>query len=142
MNILKNNKLKHLVAILFIPFAAVFLPNTLAHAQIDPGGDPTNPLAPACETTPDAVFCNDIDDDNNVFNNVNPFLNIIKIAISIMTVLIAIVSVLVIMYAGIRYIYSGGNAEHIKGAKNTLLYAILGLCLSVLANRIVAIVIS
>lgn len=38
-----------------------------------------------------------------------------------------------LIYGGIRYTVSGGNAEAVKNAKNTILYAIVGIVVAVLA---------
>jgi hypothetical protein len=42
-----------------------------------------------------------------------------------------------IIYAGFRYVSSGGNDDAVKGAKNTILYAIIGLVIVALAQIIV-----
>ena len=52
-----------------------------------------------------------------------------------------IISVGFIIWAGIRYVLSGGDAEKVKKAKNTLLYAIIGLLIAALAMVIVNLVI-
>ncbi len=46
------------------------------------------------------------------------------------------VSVIFIIIGGLRYITSGGDAEKVKKAKNTLLYACIGLGVAVLAGVI------
>jgi len=51
-----------------------------------------------------------------------------------------IIAVGFIIWAGIRYVLSGGDAEKVKKAKNTLLYAIIGLLIAALAMIIVNLV--
>ena len=51
-----------------------------------------------------------------------------------------IIAVGFIIWAGIRYVISGGDAEKVKKAKNTLLYAIIGLLIAALALVIVNLV--
>jgi len=51
------------------------------------------------------------------------------------------VSVIVIIYAGIRYATSGGDPGRVSAAKNTLLYAVIGLVVAILAYSIVNFVI-
>jgi hypothetical protein len=46
-------------------------------------------------------------------------------------------TVIMIIYAGFRYVTSGGRDESVKGAKNTILYAIIGLVIVALAQIIV-----
>jgi lysylphosphatidylglycerol synthetase-like protein (DUF2156 family) len=63
--------------------------------------------------------------------------NLVKIVINIISVVVGIVAVIMIIYAGFRYVTSGGRDESVKGAKNTILYAIIGLVIVALAQIIV-----
>ena len=47
-----------------------------------------------------------------------------------------------LIIGGIRYVTSGGDAKKVTDAKNTVLYAIIGLIISVLAYAIVNFVMS
>lgn len=47
------------------------------------------------------------------------------------------ISVLMLVYGGIRYTISGGNASSVTAAKNTILYAIIGLVVALMAYAIV-----
>ena len=60
------------------------------------------------------------------------------------TVLIVIgaVSVVMLIWGGLRYILSGGDNKKVTDAKNTILYAIIGLIICLLAYAIVNFVIS
>ena len=51
--------------------------------------------------------------------------------------IIGAISVLMIIYGGIRYTISGGDAAAVTGAKNTILYAIVGLVVAIMAYAIV-----
>jgi hypothetical protein len=42
-----------------------------------------------------------------------------------------------IIFGGLRYITSGGNDSSVTGAKNTILYAIIGLIIVALAQVLV-----
>lgn len=55
------------------------------------------------------------------------------------TVLLAVglISVVMLLYGGFRYIISGGDSKKVTDAKNTILYAIIGLVIAVLAYAIV-----
>ena len=55
---------------------------------------------------------------------------------------IGIISIIMIIFAGFKYITSGGESSNVSGAKNTLIYAIVGLVLVVLAQVIVKVVLS
>lgn len=62
--------------------------------------------------------------------------------INIFSIVIGIVAVVMIMVAGFRYITSAGDANGITAAKNTLIYAIVGLIVAALAQVIVRYVLS
>jgi hypothetical protein len=47
-----------------------------------------------------------------------------------------------IIWGGLKYITSGGDSGNVTGAKNTILYAIIGLIIVALAQFIVRFVLS
>ena len=51
--------------------------------------------------------------------------------------LIGAICVVMIIYGGVRYTISGGESGAVTNAKNTILYAIIGLIIAVLAYAIV-----
>ena len=62
-------------------------------------------------------------------------------AINIMLFIIGILSVIMLIYGGIRYVLSSGDAGAVQNAKNTIMYAIIGLVIAILAYAIVNFVI-
>ena len=52
------------------------------------------------------------------------------------------VSVLMIIIGGLRYVLSGGDSGNVSAAKNTILYAIVGIIVSLLAYAVVSFVVS
>lgn len=76
--------------------------------------------------------CNsDIDTPDKTVNN------LITTIINILSIVVGIIAVIMIIIAGLRYVTSGGKEEGVKGAKNTILYAIIGLVIVALAQIIV-----
>ena len=55
---------------------------------------------------------------------------------------VGIISVIMLIYGGLRYVLSGGDSKKVTDAKNTILYAIIGLIISILAFAIVNFVIN
>ena len=51
--------------------------------------------------------------------------------------IVGAISVIMIIIGGIRYVVSAGNATHVTAAKNTIMYAIVGLVISIAAYAIV-----
>ena len=70
--------------------------------------------------------------DNGVFNRLT---NTVLMAVGL-------ISVIMLVYGGLRYITSGGDSKKVTDAKNTILYAIIGLVICVLAYAIVTFVLS
>lgn len=54
---------------------------------------------------------------------------------------VGFLSVIMLIFGGLRYIVSGGNASAVTAAKNTILYAIVGLVIAIFAYAIVNFVI-
>jgi len=67
--------------------------------------------------------------------------SIIKKILDIFSWVVGVVSVLMIIFGGFKYITSGGDAGGVTGAKNTILYAIVGLVIVALAQVIVKFVV-
>lgn len=73
----------------------------------------------------------------------SPTVNsVINTVINIMSAFVGVVAVIMIVFAGFRYITSGGDSSKISGAKNTLIYAIVGLVVAALSQIIVRFVVS
>jgi hypothetical protein len=62
--------------------------------------------------------------------------------VTVFSIIVGIVAVIMVIYGGFRYITSGGSSERITGAKNSLIYAIVGLLIVALAQLIVHYVLS
>lgn len=67
---------------------------------------------------------------------------IIKTIINVFSFIVGLVAVIMIIYGGFRYITSGGDSGNIGNAKNTIIYAIIGLVVVALAQFIVQFVLS
>lgn len=80
--------------------------------------------------------CDDIGTDGG--ENVQ---SIATTVIDIFSLVVGIVSVIVIIVAGLRYIISGGDAGKVGNAKNTILYAVIGLVIVIFAQTIVKFII-
>ena len=65
--------------------------------------------------------------DNGVFSRITNTILLI----------VGLISVIMLVYGGLRYILSGGDSKKVTDAKNTVLYAIIGLIISLLAFAIV-----
>jgi NADH:ubiquinone oxidoreductase subunit 3 (subunit A) len=66
----------------------------------------------------------------------------IKDIINVMLYIVGAVSVIMIIYGGIRFATSGGNEKGAEAGRKTLIYAVVGLVVSILAYAIVNFVIT
>jgi hypothetical protein len=61
-------------------------------------------------------------------------------AVTILSYIAGVAAVIMVIVGGIRYITSGGDSNNISSAKNTVIYALIGLVVALLARTIVAFV--
>jgi hypothetical protein len=67
--------------------------------------------------------------------------SLVRTIINIFLYVVGILSVAFIIFAGVRYVTSGGDQNKVKSAKDTLLYAIIGLIVAILGWAIVNLVV-
>ena len=90
-------------------------------------------------TTQEAIQCG-TDNSAGVPNGgapANDLNNTIGSVINILSAAVGVIAVIMIILAGFRYVTSGGKQESIASAKNTILYAVVGLVIVALAQIIV-----
>lgn len=63
--------------------------------------------------------------------------SVIRTALNVFSVIVGAIAVVMIIVGGFRYVASGGRQESVSGAKNTILYALIGLVIVALAQIIV-----
>lgn len=100
------------------------------------------PVSAACSDTQNGnninlqngVDCAKGDDQSpKLFGNNGVFSTITNVLLFI----IGAISVIMLIIGGIRYTVSGGDASAVTAAKNTILYAIVGIIVALLAYAIV-----
>lgn len=62
--------------------------------------------------------------------------------VNILLLLIGAVSVIMIVIGGFKYVTSNGDQNNITSAKNTILYAVIGLIVAIMASAIVNFVVT
>ena len=77
----------------------------------------------------------------NCKNNGDGLSTVIKAIINILSAIVGVAAVIMIVIGGFRYITSGGEANKVSSAKNTIIYAIVGLIVVALAEFMVHFVI-
>lgn len=61
----------------------------------------------------------------------------IKTIVNMILYVLGAIAVIMIVIGGVRYTTSGGDSGGVSGAKNTILYAVVGLVVAILAYAIV-----
>ncbi len=74
--------------------------------------------------------------------NQNDLKNFIKTIVDVLLFLLGAIAVIMIIIGGIRYTTSNGDSSQVTSAKNTILYAVVGLVVAILAYAIVNFVIT
>ncbi len=67
---------------------------------------------------------------------------IITKVVNLLSILIGIVAVIMIIIAGIRFAVSGGDPTKVASARNTILYAAVGLAVAALSQAIIVFVLN
>jgi hypothetical protein len=63
--------------------------------------------------------------------------SMVKIIINTLLIILGMVAVIMIVIGGIRYTTSNGDSSAVKGAKDTILYSVVGLVVAILSYSIV-----
>lgn len=95
-----------------------------------------NPLDSGCTADPNSPICKDRGKSNN------QTANLVQNIINTLLYALGIICVIMIIIGGIRYALSDGDSSKITNAKNTVLYAVVGLVVALLAFGIVNFVIN
>lgn len=93
----------------------------------------------AAAPTPTQSACNAIT-GNNSCNDTSgsPSLGkIVKVIVNVLSLIVGVAAVIMIMIGGFKYVTSGGDTNATASAKNTLIYAVVGLIVVALAQFIV-----
>ncbi len=86
--------------------------------------------------TPKAEICKGVNNGGGCTSG-NEFNTFIKNIINILLFIIGAVAVIMIIIGGLRYILSGGDSSSTKSARDTVLYAVVGLVIAISAYAIV-----
>jgi hypothetical protein len=128
-------------ALLLMVAAPVAVPATIAYASCTgigdqvAGGATTASGSPAGTITCDPSSATSAGSQSTIGALASEVVNIFSI-------IVGAASIIMIIYGGFRYITSGGSTEKVGSAKNTIIYAIVGLIIVALAQALVHFVLS
>lgn len=108
-----------------VSFVAPALQPTAAHAATDLS------LQNGADSSKGKDQQSDLFGDNGVFKTIT----------NVLLFIIGAISVIMLIIGGIRYVVSGGDSSAVTSAKNTILYAVVGIVVAILAYALVNFVI-
>lgn len=97
------------------------------------GSSSIDPLGDACKYNKDAAVCR---------GKQKPLEQTVTDIVKFVVGLIGAIAVIVIIWAGWTYVTSAGASDKVMLAKRTILYAIIGLVVTIMAGAIVAFVVN
>ena len=86
--------------------------------------------------------CTDNKEDKTNYCPASKLNTLIKNVVNILSMIVGVAAVIMIIYGGFRYVTSGGDSGSVTTAKNTILYALIGLVVVALSQVIVKFVLS
>ena len=98
-------------------------------------------VTPVCTNNgiSDSAVCKDAKDGQTK----NPLFGpdgVLTKVISVLSIVTAIIAVIIIIIAGIRFVLSGGDPQKVASARNTIIYAAVGLAVAALAQALVQLI--
>lgn len=129
---MKKNIKKTMLGLLALPvlvlglsvFTTTFQPATANAAQMT--------ISEGANTAKSEDQQESLDGDTGVFTTIT----------NVMLFLVGAISVIMLVVGGIRYVVSGGDSSAVQSAKSTILYAIVGIVISLIAYAVVRFVIT
>lgn len=137
---MKNIIKKSLQALLLVPVlalgvttgAALISPLSANAASANCTSDASGGLSGGAGCAQGADQQSDLFGSNGIFKTIT----------NVLLFVIGAISVIMLIIGGIRYVVSGGDSGAVTSAKNTILYAVVGIVVAILAYALVNFVIS
>ena len=118
-----------------VPYLFITIFIVLAASMVIPQGDAM--AAFTASMSDGANSAKGIDQASTLFGPTGTFQTITNVLLFV----VGAISVIMLIIGGIRYVVSGGDSTAVQGAKNTILYAIVGIVICLLAYAVVSFVI-
>lgn len=125
---MKHSITKSLQALLIVPALALGV-GVVAPAVLSTTANAAEDLS----ITNGADAAKGEDQSSDLFGDTGVF----RVITNVLLFIIGAVSVIMLIIGGLRYTVSGGDSNAVTGAKNTILYAIVGIIVAILAYAIV-----
>lgn len=117
------------------------LPVVTSFAVTTPTPTSSNPLDAACSQTGAAKSELCLNKPDGATDPVSGSGGVIAKALNVILIVAGVAAVIMVMIGGFEYIISSGDSNKISSAKNTILYAVIGLVVALMAEVILKFVI-
>ena len=125
-----TKKMRMVAGAFALAITALFVPVATVSAQCD-----TTSIGTSTDATQDGVNCAKGGGvPETLFGGTD---SIFTVVVNILLFIIGAICVIMLIWGGIRYTTSAGNSASVTAAKNTIMYAIIGLVIAFLAFAIV-----
>ena len=99
----------------------------------------TEDISAVCASNPNSSLCVGYKKGQN---SDNPVVKTLTIVINILSFLAGVLAVFLVVYGGFKYIVSAGDAGKVTSAKNTILYALVGIVVVVISRQLILFILS
>lgn len=97
-------------------------------------------LDPACDAAPSSTLCKSKKSQTPGSNSVYGKGSVLAKITSLIALVTGVAAVIMIIIGGLRYVLANGDPQSINGAKDTILYSLIGLVIAATAQGIVVFV--
>lgn len=142
MNI-KTTQITHII-LAILAALSLFLPlsGILSTQSVSAQADPQNKLCKGVDELKLSPTGHGGCKDSSVKGSGEKLDDLITTAINIFSVIVGIIAVVMLIYGGLRYITSAGDSGRLTGAKQTIIYAIIGLIIVAFAQFVARFIVS
>jgi hypothetical protein len=117
------------ILIIIIAFMAISPTTLAASAQED--------LSAVCQNNPGSSLCKGYNKGEEATPGDNAVLTLIKRIINILSFVAGALVVFMVIYGGFKYITSAGEPQKAASGRQTILYALIGIVVVVLARQLI-----
>jgi len=102
-----------------------------------------NVLDDVCASNPEATLCKEnstqqTPTDNSIYGPNGIITKVVKL----LSIALGVVAIIMIIIAGLKYILSSGDPTSVNSAKNTIIYAVIGLVVAIMAQALIIFVLN
>lgn len=98
--------------------------------------------APGDQTAAKQAVCQGLGSANSCEGAAPNINGILRLGLNMFSAIVGFIAVIMIIIGGLKYVMSQGESNNINSAKNTILYAVIGLVVVAVAQIIVKFVLS